>query len=630
MAVTLNLVRSRSATRFQHGLCTVGFQRYRQFALAAWRQSSLATDHPVLTPPPAAGRKATMNHSEDPGRPGLPPVPGIRVEDLLKDFIARAGELLQAQERTRGLLEAVVAVAEDLSLEAVLDRVVTSACRLLQARYGALGVIGEDKALSHFVTVGIDDDLARRIGPLPTGHGVLGLLISEPTPLRLHDLGGHPKSYGFPEHHPTMKSFLGVPVRVRDVVFGNLYLTEKDGGGDFTQEDEDLAVALAAAAGVAIENARLYEDARRRASWLEACMDVTGRMLGEDQMAQPEDSVLNLIAGRALQESGGHVALILVPSPDGGPYTVAGAAGKNSEVLTGSLLDMDERVINGVVATGKPACVHGSEGLLSGSGDEMTGKLLVIDLSAQGAHHGLLLLAKEPGKGSFSKTDVEMGSVFGSHVALALALDRVHRLREQVVVFSDRDRIARDLHDLVIQRLFAAGLSVQSLRRFTTGEPALARIDSVTEELDTSIRELRNTIYSLQSSTQERELFSSRILQAVQAGAKSLAYAPHLTLTGPVDSVEDEATIKHLLAVVSESLSNAVRHSGAHSIDVTVRATDTLLTLTLEDDGCGFSEVRAGNGLTNMTQRATQLGGTCTITSTPGQGTSLTWSAPLP
>ncbi|XTR52494.1 GAF domain-containing protein [Pseudarthrobacter sp. So.54] len=205
------------------------------------------------------------------------------IDGVIKGFVSRAEELLQSQERMAGLLEAVVAVAEDLSLDAVLERVVQSGCRLLRARYGALGVIGDDKALSHFISVGIDEQLAHRIGPLPTGHGVLGLLISDPRPLRLHDLRNHPEAYGFPGKHPPMKSFLGVPVRVRDVVFGNLYLTEKEDGSDFTDEDEGLAVALAAAAGVAIENARLYDDARRRARWLEACMDVSGLMLGTDR-----------------------------------------------------------------------------------------------------------------------------------------------------------------------------------------------------------------------------------------------------------------------------------------------------------------------------------------------------------
>ncbi|WP_043432148.1 sensor histidine kinase [Paenarthrobacter nicotinovorans] len=568
-----------------------------------------------------------MNDSETP-EPQPNVVPRIRIEDLLKDFVGRAGELLQAQERTRGLLEAVVAVAEDLSLEAVLNRVVSSACQLLQARYGALGVLGEDNALSHFITVGIDENLAQRIGPLPTGHGVLGLLITEPAPLRLHDLGHHPRAYGFPPHHPPMKSFLGVPVRVRDVVFGNLYLTEKEGGGDFTPEDEDLAVALAAAAGVAIENARLYEDARRRASWLEACMDVTGRMLGGDQREQAENSALDLIAARALRESGSHLALILVPSPNA-PYVVAGTSGAHSLDFAGVSLDMDHPVVQAVASTGKPVCLDDSRDLFGIAREGAAAKLLIIDLSAQGAHHGLLVLARDPGTGNFSKTDVEMGAVFGSHVALALALERIHRLREQVVVFSDRDRIARDLHDLVIQRLFAAGLSLQSLRRFTTGESALSRIDSVTQELDTSIRDLRNTIYSLQDSSREREPLSGRILQSIQTAGQSLSYAPSLTLAGPVDSVEDDAIIKHLLAVLSESLSNSVRHSGAHSINVFVSVAEGRLSLEVVDDGCGFVEPAPGNGLANIARRAREMNGTSTITSTPFNGTTMRWSVPL-
>ncbi|GAA5198183.1 GAF domain-containing protein [Arthrobacter gyeryongensis] len=570
-----------------------------------------------------------MNGSlPDPVRPDRVHVTGTRIEDLLRDFLARAGELLDAQEQMRGLLEAVVAVAEDLSLEAVLDRVVKSACRLLHARYGALGVIGENKSLSHFVTVGIDEDLARRIGPLPTGHGVLGLLISEPAPLRLHDLHQHPKSYGFPENHPPMKSFLGVPVRVRDVVFGNLYLTEKEGGGDFTPEDEDLAVALAAAAGVAIENARLYEDARRRASWLEACMDVTGRMLGDDRAAEPEHVGLDLIADRALRESESQLALILVPDGGVGSYGVAGAAGTGSANFAGTILPMDSAVIRSVAATGTPACMDEAGDILGPADGLSIGKLLAIDLSAQGAHHGLLFLVRAPGTGPFAKTDVEMGAVFGSHVALGLELDRIHRLREQLVVFSDRDRIARDLHDLVIQRLFAAGLSIQSLRRFTTGEPALTRIDAVTAELDETIRDLRNTIYSLRSSG-EQELLSSRILQTVRTATRSLPFAPHLTLNGDVDSVLDDGTVTNALAVISEGLSNAVRHSEAQAISVSVSVEDGMLTLIIEDDGKGFRDAVPGNGLVNMEQRASELRGSFEVTSAPTKGTTVVWSVPV-
>lgn len=550
---------------------------------------------------------------------------GTRIEDLLKDFVARAGELLQFQERMGGLLEAVVAVAEDLSLDAVLERVVQSACQLLRARYGALGVIGDDRALSHFITVGIDGELAKKIGPLPTGHGVLGLLISDPRPLRLHDLRSHPEAYGFPKHHPPMQSFLGVPVRVRDVVFGNLYLTEKEGGGDFTVEDEELAVALAAAAGVAIENARLYDDARRRAQWLEACMDVSGLMLGTD----PTSSAgLDPIAGRALRESGSRLALIVKPAPEGAGYVVAGANGEDAELFSGLPLSMDAEALQGVLEGGEPLLVDNAADVLGVLEGTVAGPLLAVALSTQGAHHGLLLLVREAGAGPYGRTDVEMGAVFGSHVALALELARVHRLREELLVFTDRDRIARDLHDLVIQRLFAAGLSVQSLNRFTKEDHALERIRAITGELDEAIRSLRDTIYSLRTGNSDTELLSGRLRRVTRSAAKSMPFAPGLNLEGPVDSVLPDKA-EHVVAVVTEGLSNAMRHSGADSIEVSVSALNGRMTVLITDNGNGFNGSAKRNGLSNMEERARMLDGTCTISGAPDAGTSLEWSIPL-
>lgn len=550
----------------------------------------------------------------------------LRIEDLLKDFVSRAGELLQSQERMAGLLEAVVAVAEDLSLDAVLERVVQSACRLLHARYGALGVIGENQALSTFVSVGIDGELERRIGPLPTGHGVLGLLISDPRPLRLHDLRQHPESYGFPEHHPSMRTFLGVPVRVRGVVFGNLYLTEKHGGGDFTVEDEELAMALAAAAGVAIENARLYDDARRRAQWLEACMEVSGLMLGSDHYYSAGG--LDPIADRALHESGSVLALIAAPSEDGSEYIVAGAAGKHSAHYQGKPLELDVKKLEGVLHGGDPVVFDKTAEVLGPVSLTAKGPLLAVALSTQGAHHGLLLLMRDGGQGPYARTDVEMGAVFGSHVALALELARVHRLREQLIVFTDRDRIARDLHDLVIQRLFAAGLSVQSLNRFTGDARALERIRAITGELDEVIRSLRDTIYFLRTSGGEVEPLSSRIRQLAMSAAKSLPFSPGLTIRGPVDSLAGEIA-DNIVAVVSEGLSNAVRHSGAESIEVSVTAGDGVALVAIADDGKGFSELKRRHGLTNMEDRAKLIGGSCTISSEVGKGTRLEWSVPI-
>ncbi len=570
-------------------------------------------------------RGSTMHSTED-GRGPAVPAGEPKMEDVLRGFASRAEELLQSQERMSGLLEAVVALTEDLSLDAVLERVVQSACSLLHARYGALGVIGGNGALSHFITVGIDPDLAREIGPLPTGHGVLGLLISHPQPLRLHDLTQHPETYGFPPHHPPMRAFLGVPIRVRDVVFGNLYLTQKAGGEDFTAEDEVLAVALAAAAGVAIENARLYDDARRRARWLEACMDVSGLLLssGRDYTS----GGLDPIAHRALRESESGLALLAVPAEDGSGYVVLGVAGDHGSVFAGQTLPLDTPLLENVLDGGEPVMLEDASVLLADIDDRIRGPLLAVALRTPEAHHGVLLMVRTSDAVRFSRTEVEMGAVYGSYIALALELTRVHRLREQLLVYSDRDRIARDLHDLVIQRLFAAGLSVQSLTRFTKDDHAAERIRNITGELDEAIRSLRDTIYSLKSSNSETEQLSGRIRRVAKSSAKALPFVPQLTLTGPVDAVTPEKA-DNVVAVVSEGLSNAIRHSGADAISVSVSVVRGRVTVVITDNGTGFSDPDKRNGLINLEDRARMLDGECNITSAPAAGTTLKWTVPL-
>jgi len=423
-----------------------------------------------------------------------------------------------------------------------------------------------------------------------------------------------------------MQSFLGGPVRVRDTVFGNLSLTEKEGGGDFTEEDEGLAIALAAAAGDAIENARLYDDARRRARWLEACMDVSGLMLGSDR-----DYVaggLDPIAARALQESESRLALIVAPAVSGPGYIVAGAAGEQAKAFSGMTLALDAPELQDVLAGGEPVMLDNPAAVFDGIVDAGLGTLLAVALSTQGAHHGLLLLARNPEDLRYARTDIEMGAVFGSHVALALELARVHRLREELLVFTDRDRIARDLHDLVIQRLFAAGLSVQSLTRFTKDELATERIRNITGELDEAIRSLRDTIYSLKSSSGETELLSGRIRRVTRSSAKSMPFTPRLTLTGPVDAVTPDKA-DNVVAVVSEGLSNAIRHSGADSIAVSVAVIKGRVTVVITDNGSGFNDSLERNGLANLEDRARMLDGQCTITTAPDEGTSVEWSVPL-
>lgn len=545
-------------------------------------------------------------------------------------------DLALTQDRMRGLLDAVVSVAEDLSLEAVLERVVTAACQLVQARYGALGVIGSDQALSHFVTVGFDEETVREVGALPVGHGVLGLLIREPRPIRLHDLHDHPDSYGFPAHHPPMKSFLGVPVRVRDTVFGNLYLTEKEGGGDFTDEDQELAVALAAAAGVTIENARLYDEARARSRWLEAVAQI-GRDLLRPIDAD-EDNGLDLVAQRVLKASGAELAVIGFPTEDS--LYCAAAAGSDAcaaaaSALVGTTVLLQPGVLHEVQGTGRPVTpaeppLQATDVAPAAAEWSQLGSTLIAALGPAGDGQGVILLSRAPASAGYSLTDVEMSAVFGTQVSLALELASVHRMREEQAVLGDRDRIARDLHDLVIQRLFAAGLSMQSLRRFTNDPIALDRINAVTTELDDTIRELRDTIYSLRGMAQDTGTLSSRILAVIKDGAQSLPFAPRIRLSGPIDAPLADELGSSLLAVISEGLSNAARHSQASTIDISVDAGEDRIKLVIADNGCGFSKPARRSGLDNLKERAALLGGKFSVRSVVGEGTRLRWSAPLP
>ncbi|WP_280678029.1 GAF domain-containing sensor histidine kinase [Cryobacterium sp. CG_9.6] len=565
----------------------------------------------------------------------VPHAGSTRIEDLLQQLVGRADELMATQERIRGLVSAVVSIAEDLSLDAVLKRVVESACQLLNAQYGALGVIGENQSLSHFITVGFDEETVRKVGPLPVGKGVLGLLIREPQPIRLHDLGQHPAAAGFPEHHPPMVSFLGVPVRVRDVVFGNLYLTEKEGGGDFTPEDQELAVALAAAAGVAIENARLFDEARRRAAWLEACADMARDLLRSfDNDDDDGGSGLVTVAQRAMFESDSVLALVGLPTDETDTVFCAAGAGAGASAVIGRSVAMGVTALAQVRATGVSTVLTALSQVIDPSvaadlrGCPNLGHTLLVALGPPGEGQGVLLLARAPGSSPFSATDVEMSAVFGSYVALGLELANVHRMREQQAVFGDRDRIARDLHDLVIQCLFAAGLSMQSLRRFTDDPVALERIAAVTVELDSTIHELRDTIYSLRGASKDSASMSSKILAVISAGTRSLTFAPNIRLSGPIDADLGESLTENLLAVITEALSNVTRHAAATSVRISVTADHGRIRLLIVDNGQGFTQPVRSSGLDNLRQRARICGGRFEVKSEPGEGVRLSWSAP--
>ena len=561
----------------------------------------------------------------------------LRLDALLRELVARAEDILDVEDRLRRLLDAVMSVASDLSLPDTLRRIVELAVDLADAQYGALGVIGRDGRLSQFVTAGIDDELRARIGDLPTGHGILGVLIRDPRPLRIADLTKHGGSVGFPPNHPPMTTFLGVPVRSRGAVFGNLYLTEKRGGGEFTERDEDVVVALAAAAGVAVQNSRLFEELRRREAWLTAASEVTSRLLAGADAAETSQ----LVVAKAAELSAADAAILLLPADEG--FTVRAVHG-DAEVAE---LEYPGRGYASRSDAGK----GGAEGLAGGDEDsggedglalepaaggssvlDGSRSSVVVPLVAAGDVVGVLAAVRETSRPPFSDDDRRVVASFAGNAALAVEFARVTGDRQRLAVLEDRTRIAEDLHDLVIQRLFAVGLGLQGLSARVESERARERLSGFIDDLDGTIRAIRQTIFSLQEPEDRATGLRGEVLRVVSESVPALGFEPELTFEGPLDSVVPEKSVPEVVAVLREALSNVARHAHASHAHVTLAADTSRWTLSLvvEDDGVGPGAGDApGLGTATMAARGRRLDGGCTLEPREGGGARLRWWASL-
>ena len=561
--------------------------------------------------------------------PGRPLLPQLRLDDLLAELQVRLSAAVKTRDRVHALLEAVVAVGSNLDLEVVLRQIVEAAVTLVDARYGALGVIGEGGRLAEFVPVGLDEDQIRRIHHWPEGRGLLGELITNPHSLRLSDMSAHPQSFGFPEGHPPMKTFLGAPVRIRDEVFGNLYLTEKKDGTDFDEEDEAVLTALGAAAGVAIGNARLYEEAQRQQQWLRASGEVTQRLLSEADFAD----VLALVTGQALEMSGADLVVLALPAGDGTQMVIEHAVGEGAEEARGLVLPVAGSASGLVLGTGKPLSVDdfsNDERVAPIAREHMhLGPAVVFPLGAPGNVRGILTAGRRPGSMPLAPPAVEMLFSFAAQAGIGLELAAHRRDAQRFAVFEDRDRIARDLHDLVIQRLYATGMSLESLAARMGESDSARRVSSAVDALDETIKEIRSAIFSLHSRPAADEPgLRTQILDVVDGGAGALGFAPALRMSGRLDEVPADAG-EHLLGALREALSNAARHAQASQVEVTIEAGPELVLL-VRDNGIGIKETERRSGLVNLADRATLLGGTMSAAPAEGGGTELEWRVPLP
>ena len=558
-----------------------------------------------------------------------PALPQLRLDDLLGELQTRLQAVVATRDRVYTLLDAVVAVGTNLDLETVLTQIVEAAITLVRARYGALGVIGEGGRLAEFVPVGLASDEIKAIHHWPEGRGLLGALITDPRPLRLPDISGSPKSSGFPPGHPPMGSFLGVPVRVRDEVYGNLYLTEKEGGAEFDEEDEALLVALAAAAGVAIDNAKLYEEGRRQQRWLRASSEVTRRLLSGD----PPDEVLALVTQQALEMSGADLVALALPTRDRQQLVISHAAGAGAPEAIGLVLPVSASVSGQVLTSGEAVVLEdfGHDERVAGAAREHMplGPAIILPLGAPGDVRGVFTVGRDTGAMPLAHEAVEMVMTFAAQAGIALELAEHRQDAEQLAIFQDRDRIARDLHDLVIQRLYATGMSLQGAMPLLTRPEAVTRVSSAVDALDETIREIRSAIFSLQSRGDARHHgLRARVLEVVDEMTAALGFAPSLRLVGPLDEAVPAGPGEHLLSALREALSNAARHAAAGRVDVTVEVGDELI-LKVRDDGAGMGQSTRRSGLANMAERAADLGGKLVVGPAEGRGTRLDWRVPV-
>ncbi|MEQ6325544.1 two-component system sensor histidine kinase DosT [Mycobacterium canetti] len=562
--------------------------------------------------------------------PGSPPLretlSQLRLRELLLEVQDRIEQIVEGRDRLDGLIDAILAITSGLKLDATLRAIVHTAAELVDARYGALGVRGYDHRLVEFVYEGIDEETRHLIGSLPEGRGVLGALIEEPKPIRLDDISRHPASVGFPLHHPPMRTFLGVPVRIRDEVFGNLYLTEKADGQPFSDDDEVLVQALAAAAGIAVDNARLFEESRTREAWIEATRDIGTQMLAGADPAM----VFRLIAEEALTLMAGAATLVAVPLDDEAPacevddLVIVEVAGEISPAVKQMTVAVSGTSIGGVFHDRTPRRFDRLD--LAVDGPVEPGPALVLPLRAADTVAGVLVALRSADEQPFSDKQLDMMAAFADQAALAWRLATAQRQMREVEILTDRDRIARDLHDHVIQRLFAVGLTLQ-------GAAPRARVPAVRESIYSSIDDLQEIIQEIRSAIFDLHAGPSRatgLRHRLDKVIDQLAIpALHTTVqyTGPL-SVVDTVLANHAEAVLREAVSNAVRHANATSLAINISVEDDV-RVEVVDDGVGISGDITESGLRNLRQRADDAGGEFTVENMPTGGTLLRWSAPL-
>lgn len=552
--------------------------------------------------------------------------PKLEFELLLSQLIERAHEVMATQERLRNLISASNTLVSNLDLPTVLTRIAESAMQLVGAKYAAMGVTGADGHLEQFIHVGMDESIVAQIGHLPEGKGLLGALIEDPQPIRLKRLTADHRSSGFPAHHPPMQSFLGVPIRVRDEVYGNLYLTDQE-NGEFTADDEELVQALAATAGIAIANARLFEESQYRERWSTALAETTRHML-----ANEEDGALQVLVERVMHLAEADLVSVVLAVPGHDHLSIDRAIGLDAPALLETSFALKGSFVEEVLAGGVAKIVTGIQsspvrGFLRQA--KMDAAILV-PFAANAHNQGVLVAARKPGRPDFHERDLVMVSSFADQVTLAVQRSDSRENHRRVELLEDRSRIARDLHDHVIQRLFAAGLSLQAIAGGLGPGAASERITEQIRAIDEAIGQIRESIFALKTDSHTPNGgLRSRLREVTDRVSAQLPSSPRMRFLGPVDLMTDRDVADDAVAVVTEALANIVRHAGAANVHITVTAENGQLTIEVVDDGIGMSVDPSLSGLANLRDRATQRGGSFDTQQSKPHGTRLMWSIPV-
>jgi signal transduction histidine kinase len=532
-------------------------------------------------------------------------------------------------DRKDVLLEAGLTLASELSLPMVLQRIVDLAAQVTDARYGALGVIGDGGKLAAFITTGLSAKQRQAIGALPRGRGILGLLIHEPRAIRIANIGEHAKSVGFPANHPPMTSFLGAPVQAMGKVYGNIYLTEKRSAAAFTEEDEESLVILATQAGVAIANATLYAQTRQRERWLDALRGITTNILaGVDA-----DSLLAAIAECARELADADSATILTATSTPSQLVVAAAAGAHAERVLGQPVPAAKSISGEVMESGQPLVTEAALAHRDAHQPILRlgriGPAIFVPLRVRGRATGTLMVANLTGGRPFDEGTVGLVETFADQASVAIQYARAQDDLRRLGLMEERERIAKELHDGIIQSLFAVGMNLQSAALMSTSPETAARVEGAVGELDRVIRDLRNYIFGLRPGI----LADRQLHQALEALGEEVGATSHIPIAVVVDAAVSAALSSRsheLIQLTREALSNVTRHSQARHATVRLARQGAKAILTIEDDGVGYDPRAAssGNGMRNMRERAVAIGGTFRITSVNGKGTKLRFTFP--